>query len=219
MDRLPAPPIFPIALNNRLQISPAADGRGIFLSFHPVLPERRGKSPQAGVRQYDTENAITLQLSPDEAVRLAACMEQVRMGQAEAWKLVPQDGKVITLAFHDPAKARSAKQGTAKEYKKLWIGKSDGGRLLLGASTVPAQGKGRFVSIPLTYESEEFSNSPRVLYQIERALTRCLDVLTDFQATQAAAKRRNSGPTAAGQSAGVQEPPPLPPWEEEESPL
>lgn len=171
-------PRFSIALNNRVEISCALDGRGIFLAFHPVLPERKGKAPQAGVKQYDTQNAIIFQLSIDEAFRLAACMEQLRLGRAKEWGISFNEGaRQYTLSFHDPSKAKKISEKGKRGSKKLWIGKTDKGNPILGASILAKEGEGQSVSIPLTYESKDIPLSPRVSYQIEYALRACIDAV------------------------------------------
>ena len=174
-------PRFPIALNNRIEISCAQDGRGIFLAFHPVLPERKGKAPQAGVRQYDTQNAIVFQLSIDEAFRLAAYMEQFRLGRAREWG-INEKSQQYTLSFHDPSKAKKVSEKGKRGSKKLWIGKTDKGNPILGASIIAKDGEGQSVSIPLTYESKDMPLSPRVSYQIEYALRACIDAVVSINA-------------------------------------
>lgn len=174
-------PRFSLSLNNRLEISCARDGRGIFIAFHPVLPERKGKAPQAGVRQYDTKNAIILSISIDEAFRIASFMEQLRLGSIKDWGVNLNGGqKQFTLSYHDTSKARKITGRSGS--KRLWLSKTEKGNLILGASITVKNGESQSVSIPLTYESKDLPLSPRIPYQIEFALRSCIKAIVALQA-------------------------------------
>jgi len=161
------------------------DGRGIFLAFHPVLPDRKGKVPQAGVKQYDTQNAIIFQLSIDEAFRLASNMEQFRFGRLKEWGMNLNGGsKQFTLSYHDTSKAKKISERGKSGNKRLWVGKTDKGNFILGASIVGKDKEGQSVSIPLSYESKDLPLSPRISYQIEYALRSCIYSIVSIKAEQ-----------------------------------
>jgi hypothetical protein len=178
-------PRFSISLNNRIEISCSQDGRGIFLAFHPVLPERKGKVPQAGVKQYDTQNAIIFQLSIDEAFRIASMVEQLRFGRLKEWGInLNGESKQFTLSYHDTSKAKKISERGKSGNKRLWIGKTDKGNFMLGASLVSKDKDSQSVSIPLTYESKDLPLSPRISYQIEYALRSCIHSIIFIKAEQ-----------------------------------